>query len=260
MLNYIIATYSANKLEYILQIQLQTLYTLVISGDNKYLSQITIVCPQVDSERPHYYQKDIWEKLFEATNVKLVYLDYVGDNKNASYDQWIQGVLKYPDFEYYLFIEDDYTLHPSLVNFDSLLVDYYNDVIGESKEGYVCSLYEGYLGHISNGIVNKKTIDSLGETVLEDFYKLVQNEFCQIGFIQLFDKKKIDIITMHKDFLALFWCSSKQKLTNFSPKDVTKFAFIPVQYLMNEYFEMGEKTVNNTNKPKKQFYQRAIYR
>ncbi len=263
MLNYIIATYSANKLEYTLQIQLQILYTLVMSGDNKYLSQITIMCPKVNSGYRHYYQKDIWEKLFEKTNIKLVYLDYVGDNKNASYDQWIQGVLEYPNFEYYLFIEDDYAPHPSLVNFDSILVDYYNEMIKDSGEGYLCSLYEGYLGHISNGLVNKKTINSLGETVLEDFYKLVENTFCQIGFIQLFENKKIDIITMHKDFMALFWCSSKQNLTNFSLKEVDKFMFIPIQYLMNEYFELNIKNIPNitaNTKTKRQIYNRGFYR
>ncbi len=261
MLNYIIATYSANKLEYTLQIQLQILYTLVMSGDNKYLSQITILCPQVSSGHPHYYQKDIWEKLFESTNVKLVYQNYIGDNKNASYDQWIQGVLKYPNFEYYLLIEDDYTLHPSLVNFDSLLVEYYNEMIKDSGEGYLCSFADSFMGHphhaaISNGMMNRKTLNSLGNKVLDEFYVLASTDFCQIAFSKLFDNKNINISSMHKDFMAWFWCSSKKKLTNYSPECVDKYAFIPVQYLMKEYFELGD---NNT-RIKKSIYNRGLYR
>lgn len=255
MLNYIIATYDSNTLEYSLQIQLQILYTLIQAGNNKYISQITIVCPSSRLDKtPHtyYYQKELWLKLFKETTIKLVYLDYFGDNKNASYDQWLQAYLEYPNFEYYIFMEDDYTPHPSIINFDTILVDYYNQTIKEHSNGigYVCSLageMYNFKHHaaISNGIINKKSMNILGETVLEDFYDLVEKQFCQIGFSELFTRQDIPIFSMHNDYKAWFWCSTSKKLTNYSSQDVQAFLFVPIQLLMGVYFPI-ENNKNHT--------------
>lgn len=244
MLNYVIATYNGNKLEYTLQNQLQILYTLVMRNKLKYLTQITIVCPPTkDKHTPFkfYYQKDHWQSLFDQTKIKLVYIDYIGENDNASYDQWLQAYFAFPDFDYYIFMEDDYAPHPSLTNFDSQLVEFYEKTLDETKIGYLCSfaskLY-GFPHHaaISNGIINNKTLKSLGENVLDEFYTLAKTTHCQIAFSKLFTMKEIDILSMHNDFAAWFWCSGYNKLTNYSNDSVTKFMFIPMQYLVSFYF------------------------
>ena len=253
MLNYIIATYAATKWEYTLHLQLQTLYALVMKGETKYISQVTIVCPKVKQghlEQPFYYQKDLWSELFAKTNVKLVYLDYVGNNKDASYDQWIQAYLAYPDFEYFIFIEDDYTIHPSLTNFDSMLVNYYNASVEEYDGiGYVCTLAArmNRMNHhsaISNGIVNKKTMQTLGEDVLDEFYRFATLHYCQSAFSLLFQYKGVHILSMHRDFAAWFWASAKNSLEIYSNKSVTNLFFVPMQYLLKYNFEVDYTPVD----------------
>lgn len=252
MLNYIIATYAATKWEYTLHLQLQTLYALVMKGETKYISQVTIVCPKVKQgqlEQPFYYQKDLWSELFAKTNVKLVYLDYVGNNKDASYDQWIQGYLAYPDFEYFLFIEDDYTIHPSLTTFDKLLVDYYNESVKECDGvGYLCTLASplNTLPHhaaISNGIVNKKTMERLGaggEGLLDDFYALAQKHRgqSQYAFSLVFENKNVKILSTHDHFAAWYWSTVRNSLEIYSDARVTNLLFVPTQYLLSPHFRI----------------------
>lgn len=244
MLNYIIATYSANSLEYSLQLQLQILYSIIMQDKIKYLTQVTIVCPPVKAnhkEHKFYYQKEMWSNLFNQTKVNLVFLDYKGDNKYASYDQWIQAYLAFPEFEYFLFIEDDYCIHPSLVNFDSILVDYYCD------QGYMCTFASSLnsLKHhaaISNGMVDKKTMLELGPNILQDFYKLASIYEAQYAFSIMFENKNVEISSMHADFIAWFWSSLRKCLEIYSDKNVSNMMFIPVQYLLQPHFTTMVKT------------------
>lgn len=267
MLNYIIATYAGNKLEYSLQVQLQVLYSLIMQGETKHIGQVTIVCPRVkdnDTEHPFYYQKELWSNLFKETKVKLVYLEYEGENNSASYDQWIQAYLAYPDFEYFLFIEDDYCIHPSLVNFDSILLEYYKSKC--ENGGYLCSLavdLYGFQHHaaISNGIADKNTMEMLGPNILKDFYKMDEKIHCQIRFSNLFTDKKIDIITMHNDFIAWFWCSKNKILENYSDDDdVTQILFIPIQYLFYPYFAPKTVSIESTKRRIKPRFNTTITR
>lgn len=274
MLNYVIATYNGNKLEYTLQIQLQILYSLVMQNNLKYLSQITIVCPPTKQKHESfefYYQKDLWQSLFDKTEIKLVYLDYIGENNTASYDQWLQAYLAYPEFEYYLFIEDDYTIHPSLINFDSQLVEYYEQELGEDKIGYMCSYaakLHGFPHHaaISNGIMNNKTLKLLGDNILEDYYKLARTTHCQIAFSKLFTQKGMNILDMHNKFTAWFWCSGKSRLINYSDKDDSgnEFMFIPIQYLLSYYFVKSPPSTSTTSNmvsyPRYVIYGKSRYR
>src|SRR6478752_9724721 len=132
-LNYIIATYSGiyrtheNK-EYVLQRQLQQLYKILKAGKLSLLKQVTIVCPTPRHPAyPKYYQSRMWSYVFEREfpHVKLVYLDYHGANEDHSYDQWLQGYVAYPNFDYYLFMEDDYCFDLQQTAFDRALVDMY---------------------------------------------------------------------------------------------------------------------------------------
>lgn len=244
MLNYIIATYDANLLEYSLYIQLLNLYSVVMNGQTSNLSQITIVCPpSKNNSHPNYYQKDFFQNLFDKTSIKLVYMDYVGDNTNASYDQWIQGYLAYPNFDYFIFIEDDYCIHPKIHDFDSVLVNIYEEKIKNTKDGtgYLCSLACAlggmeYHASVSNGIVNKKTMEKLGLDVLKKFY--AYNITCaQIKFSYLFTDNGVDILSLDKDFISWFWNSSSRKLYHLSEDDPKESLFIPIQYLFSQYFK-----------------------
>lgn len=216
-------------------------------GKTRYISQVTIVCPKTKSHHtssPYYYNKNKWENLFGNTcrHVKLVYIDYVGDNNHASYDQWIQAYLKFPDFEYYIFMEDDYCVHPSIFDFDHQLVEFYNKKVSESNNiGYLCTFSEFGHASISNGIINKKTMNFINrnEDILENFYIKSNNTEAQIGFSNMFTQNKsgyVPIYSMHEDFLALFWSSFRKQIELFSSQHVNKYMFIPLQFITKEKF------------------------
>jgi hypothetical protein len=100
-LHYIIATYPGTKTEYALEIQLQQLLTIILAGQTTSLKQITVMCTRCKpehTEKVYYYNKEKWLDIFahNCPNVTLVFENYVGENKHASYDQWIQGYLLYP--------------------------------------------------------------------------------------------------------------------------------------------------------------------
>jgi hypothetical protein len=247
MLNYIIATYSANKLEFSLHTQLLVLHNLLLQKAPKYLSQITVVCPQPKKmPHRHYYNKDVWTNLFSSVGVRIVYLDYLGDNINSSYDQWIQGYLTYPDFDYYILMEDDYCFDPTLVHFDEILVNRYNSLVEKTNGvGYLCTLGHHALckelhAAISNGILNRKTFETIGPDILRRFYAYAKSNYCQMAFSYLFlrNKQRIPILSMHEEYRALFWETNQNKMKEFMTKpNVKKRMIIPIQYLTSDVIE-----------------------
>jgi hypothetical protein len=92
-MNYIIASYGGpipnriydEKAEFFLTFNLKCLFSLLHTNKESLIKQVTIVCPQV-KENPYknYYNKEKWIEKFKAIpHVKLVYLDYVGENEHA---------------------------------------------------------------------------------------------------------------------------------------------------------------------------------
>ena len=242
-LHYIIATYCGTKTEYALEIQLQQLLTIILAGKLTALKQVTVMCPQPKPEhtiKPNYYDKEKWNSIFEThcKDVQLVFAPYVGENKHASYDQWIQGCLLYPNFDYHLFIEDDYFIHPSQLTFDQDIIDVYNKILslGDTTVGYVCSYAtttnHHYHATISNGIVNKATLQLLGPDILDKYYTCAQEYAIeQVAFSDMFIKSGIPVYSFEHVYCALFWSSLHNRLEVFSPLTVGTLLFVPLQYL-----------------------------
>lgn len=243
-MNYIIASYAGTKYEFSLELQMQNLFTILLNKKTSLLKQITIVCPSIKPQhtrKQFYYNWDKWIHLFQMylPHIGLIYMDYVGENLHASYDQWLQAILKFPDFEYYLLVEDDYCIHPSLLDFDSQLVNIYNDIVKESNGiGYVCTYADAVMGHpyhaaISNGIINKKTVDIFKDmNLLAEYYKC-SSEYGieQVGFSNLFLKFNIPVYSLHNIYKAIFWSSYRNKVECFSKKDIKQYLFVPIQFL-----------------------------
>lgn len=242
-MNYIIATYAGTLNEFSLELQMQNLFTILMNKQTKYIKQVTVVCPPVKPEhtyKSNYYNWDKWVKLFQNSlpNISLVYMDYIGENKHASYDQWIQAILKYPNFDYYLLIEDDYCIYPSLLDFDTKIVDSYNKIVGENNIGYVCTYADKVMGHpyhaaISNGIINKKTIDKFADIdILKTYYKCADE--CgieQVAFSNLFLQYEIPVYSFHEIYTAVFWSSLRKCLELYSQNTIS-YMFIPIQFLL----------------------------
>ena len=155
-INYVIATYSGklnsrndkfvgNELNIQLSILKRIIDAKKILNIKCLISHITVVCPQVDKsiEYKNYYDKK-WEK--EFSDIKFNFITYVGKNQHHSYDQWIQGYMRFPYVKYHLFMEDDYCIEPDNFTFDLKLIDMYKNKFPKNI-GYLCSLFRDVNNH-----------------------------------------------------------------------------------------------------------------
>ena len=79
------------------------------------LTQITIMKPRINSnhaEIPNYYNFDN----IDISNIKDKIKIYECQNIGISYGQFLTAIFKDNDFDYYIFIEDDY--FPCIDNFE----------------------------------------------------------------------------------------------------------------------------------------------
>lgn len=247
-INYVIATYSGpipsrigdGKEDEVLQKNLESLLHILREKKQKeipnLINQITIVCPKLPANvQPYkkYYQRDKWEKIFrEFSDVKLVYLEYKGENQDSSYDQWLQGYTNFSNFDYYIFIEDDYVLNTKNVNFDIQLIKLYRKKFSENI-GYLCSKAgKGTNPHfhamISNGIISRKSLD-IFDNVLEEYYNYSKKIHCQVRFSLLFTDKDIQIKDYSDVYEVKFWDSGEKKIFDYSSCTNSMSIFVPVQ-------------------------------
>jgi hypothetical protein len=241
-INYIIATYAGiyrTAKEFVLQEQLESIYkilTLKLSLKlPSCISQITIVCPPLKHPLyENYYKQEKWESIFinELPHVKLVFQDYIGENQDYCYDQWIQGCTKYPQYDYYILMKDDYYIYLEDLMFDQHLIDYYRKVAPDNI-GYLASLsrhdmHHGYHAAISNGIVSNETIKRFDD-MLGYYYHIRQaNRYPQVTFSKIFLHLNIPILNMSEEYEAWFWNSYSQTLECLSSP--SKKLMIPIQY------------------------------
>lgn len=250
--NYIIASYAGAEIRYSLELHLQSLFVYASCDPKVYLKRVVVVTPSVPEEDtlglPGYYAHDKWVRAFARVGVEYMPVPYVGKNEHASYDQWLQGWLAIRGLdkeEYYcVFAEDDYALDPSSGGDAFLkLVQHYR---AQCADVYMCT-YAAQTEHkyhavISNGIVSGSTLERLDRYcvdvmnvsgVLEHYYECAQA--CgvpQIGFSDLFLTCGIPVVSMHRDFDALFWSSFRMRVERYSaPEPVLPQFLVPIQYL-----------------------------
>lgn len=143
----------------------------------------------------------------KASNIDTGFYEYSGEglppikeidypNLAQSYGQWARFLGEYPDFDYYILIEDDYCLDN--VNAISLLIEEYEKKLPNG--GFLCSriLHNPTHAAISNGVVSGKTAVEVFGSVEKAINFILTNplkEFSnqpvyQINFAVLFGKKK----------------------------------------------------------------------
>jgi hypothetical protein len=197
------------------------------------LDQITIICPETKSPCfDNYYTKNYWIK----HNNLVVYQKYEGANLHYSYDQWLQGYLKNPDFDYYIIIEDDYAFSKTanLSNLLSLYKEIFPDNIG-----YLCSLAEdspphSYHAAISNGIISKETFQKINteSTLLQQYYDIPGHP--QATFSKLFLNNNIPIKDFKDYYNVYFYDSYAKNIRTYSSG--LKDLFLPIQMVYNTTF------------------------
>jgi hypothetical protein len=180
---------------------------------------------------------DKWIDLFTSMDVVINFIDYVGDNKHHSYDQWIQGYLFNKKLDYYIVMEDDYCVDPKNIEFDIELLHHYKDKFPDDI-GYLCAYAHEIdnnilIASISLGIISRKTFELIGEDILDKFYSTKKYNCPQIDFSCLFKDHNINILDIQEYYMIPFWESNNKKFVYYSKVSNKNFRhiFLPVQFL-----------------------------
>lgn len=247
-INYVIATYSGvyrkdeNK-EQVLNFQLHALLRgLELKRElsiPRLVKQITVVCPKPHHEEVYenYYGDTMeWQQRFAKLGVVLVFMEYDGKNEDHSYDQWIQACVAYPNFDYFLLMEDDYCIYSAVeTNFDQVLLDRYQARFRHGV-GYLATQVGEAHGHeryasISNGLVSKETWDALVDPMREYMGRRLIEPYPQLCFSYMFSYNKIPIEDTSETFNVVFWDSSTRTTKTLSKGQMGIPLLCPVQYL-----------------------------
>jgi len=236
-ISYIIASYAGREhvsnrqySEYVLQLHFIHLVK-ALSAQRDLVKEVILVIPPTGHPFQEYYNIPKWTCELKAIGVDLVCVNYIGTNNFHSYDQWIQGC-NVARGDYFILIEDDYSLDSENPNALNDLVQCYNQVFTDSK-GYLCGLVAGPPRHaaISNGIISRKTFEHIPD-MLNQFYQLHTlkgyEAYPQITFSILFTNFELPIEDYRHRFKSLFWNSFKNDFEDFSVVD-TNHIFVPVQ-------------------------------
>jgi len=241
-INYIIATYAGKtsgrlldkNSEFVLDKQLDVLYNLFLKkkelGIENLIEQITIVYPTtVNDPYPNYYQTEKWQNMFK----NIVFLQYIGQNKHHSYDQYIQAMQKYQEYDYNIIIEDDYCISLDNPYFDLELVQEYKEKFPQNI-GYLCTWCPDYPpwapkhAAISNGMISKATIQSI-KNPLEYFYTL--RDHSQKMFSYLFTDHGIELKDISDKYKIFFYYTGDPVIQDYSSVNSNKLIFMPIQML-----------------------------
>jgi hypothetical protein len=231
--NYLLATWSGKRRnpskEYLVA-QIAQLSLLEHS-----LNQITVIRP-AGSDDPDYYDVDL---------SGAVLLDR--PHNDRAYGQFIFAFQQYPDFDYYIMVEDDYL--PNIDNFDSILID----LLTEKGCDYLCGSY----GSIVPGgpIVPRHNIGIITGPALRQLLKHNPNPYFhpngendgqeQEMFGQMCKAAGLVIKDYADDFPVPYY---DRYLRYFSEKRGSRTLFVPYQLLHHKAFGYhGEEGDENSH-------------
>lgn len=189
-INYVIATFSgiSPRRERVdkgitpstLQLHLQHLIPLLPSCTM--VKQITIVRPHVDTHQKYqdYYDISTYVDHIENTiGIPVKIIDINNYTTGVSYSQYRHTYSAYPDFDFYMLLEDDWV--PVQHMFDKILLDAWSAKYKTTSDnGYLCMWYPTNTNYphaaISVGIISKVALETL-HAHLPLSHELPQYEF-----------------------------------------------------------------------------------
>jgi hypothetical protein len=239
-INYVIATHALNTLRRkemgdtyatsVLRYHMYILSQTLTSESN--ITQITLVKPDV-VDNVGYYNIFPYDKILEEKGIKVEH--YSVENKGISYTQYLKCFKKYPDFDYYIIVEDDYTINIKYKDFDNILVDLHSKTFGD-KNGFLDSWsprggLHGLEFHsaITLGILSKKSVDRLMEN-LQNIY-LDQYQFS----LELIHRG-VPIVDMNQAGFptrVLYWSTGNVRIEDYSENtslNLEDVFYTPIQY------------------------------
>lgn len=134
--NYLLATWSGARRDGATYGN-YTYNHLQFLGQTKHsLTQITIGWPEDPNIVPAYAQ--YMEKLHGTMLGSAIVVVEKMNNEGRSYGQWAKMYDRHNDFDYFFFMEDDYP--PVCHNFDSILIEMFDQFYFEKNCGYLCGM------------------------------------------------------------------------------------------------------------------------
>ena len=163
-INLIITTYSGyyssvNKQNYLKKM------LVLLNKIKTNITQITIMKPKVDpghNVHVDYYNLDTIDISNISSRIKIFECENIG----ISYGQFLTGINLNPDFDYSIFIEDDYLVFMDY--FEDYLVNEYNK---NNENSFLCLFYFKSRNYNLLESINKNE----SSTISQDFYKKMKN-------------------------------------------------------------------------------------
>jgi len=260
-INYIIAThalvykrreqYGDKYAKYSLRYHLQILDQILTT--NSIIKQITIICPNVEDESGEYYtHNDIF--INSLSNKGIVIQKMIVENIGISYTQYIKCFMKYNNFDYYLIMEDDWTINKFYMNFDKILFDLYQKTFTNNLGFLNCwspnkGKFVGTLGGFADLQFHSTiTLGLLSNNTFKVFLSQQNiNIIDQPLFSEILINNNIPIIDLPQAGLntrILFWQTLDACIKDFS-EDINSCQeplFVPIQFYYNNFIYWNKIT------------------
>lgn len=260
-INYVIATYSGiskQREKYdkdtpvILQKHMEVLSNNL--KDNKYIKQVTIVQPLVkEKSYEKYYDIDKYVSQIEQLGITVVLLR-PNIKFRSSYSQYIYAYTKFPDFCFYIVMEDDWI--PFTKNFDEKLLENYKDY---NYKGFHCawvSRFEYFERHscISVGIIDKDSFTKIIPTIKNNCY-IDQFDFSNLFLLN--NLQLSDYSNSGKNYMIPFWETNEGVIYEYALHLSCKYLLVPIQFLqLNNYaYVLGDYKKHSEKQPSKEVVQ-----
>lgn len=239
---YIIASYSGADIRSILntELPLKADYIKIhleklSKTDLSQIDQIILVKAKTNQQIKNFYDIDLYRNFFKE---KLI--EFEVPNENLSYGQWIKAIQKYPNFDYYFLIEDDY--FPSCYDFAQRAIVLHQQKLpnGGYLASYCCETPNLYPNHaaVSNGLVDRNTFfkacpfSTSLNTARNEYGKLWPHGVCdQVAFSWLFKDQLTDMISTYD---IPFWSSTQKKIIYMEEKRSRSSLLKPIQMWKDE--------------------------
>jgi hypothetical protein len=216
-INYVIASWNGIRVKP----DNAAYYLNVLKNHLNHLNKIKNSIDQITIMKPHNNNVNTYYNIELNDKVKIIDCE----NKYQSYGQWLKAVeLTYGNFDYYIFIEDDYI--PNIDDFDLKLIELY-------EEGsYLCSK-GGSHAVISNGLISYNTIKDLIKNVKYN------------NWFDNYAKKHPDLVHNNRNFqiaFSFYFIENNIKITDYSQEYSVDY------YAQNEFKDYSSHNVKRKEK------------
>lgn len=270
-INYIIAT-SADATtsrkkdpyaNFALRYQLDILSRIL--EESSCVKQVTIVRQEAvfvdEITKIEYYDTGKFLDIIRSKNIKVEFLDV--PKKGISYTQYLLAYEAFPDYDYYLIMEDDWSINLQYSKFDHDLLELYkNNFLCDvgfldcwsPKSGKHVGIFGGFAHHphhsaITLGLLSNATIKNLINHI--NHIQLDLASLRQFLFSKLLMDSGSEIIDLPRAGFPtkiLFWETPTNAILDFTedPK-VNEAFFVPVQFYYRFAPYFGYKKGNEEN-------------